>query len=117
MHKYKAQSVEIWGIKFSSKLEGRFYQYFIDKGIKIVELQPRFILQDKCTIRWENLRKIEYIADFRIVYEWDEYIVDAKWLELDIFKLKIKLWKKKYGHENTIIIAKSIKELEKKLAI
>jgi hypothetical protein len=36
-------------------------------------------------------------------------------MKLPVFDLKLKLWKKKYGHENSIIIAKSIKELEKML--
>lgn len=76
--KYGAKSIEISGVKFSSLLESRFYKYFIEKGIEIVELQPRFLLQDKVTVRGENLRKIEYVADFRILYEGDEYIVDAK---------------------------------------
>jgi mRNA-degrading endonuclease RelE of RelBE toxin-antitoxin system len=111
--KYWAKSVVIDGIKFSSQLEARFYKYFIEKGIEIAELQPRFLLQDKVTVRGENLRKIEYVADFRIVYEWDEYIVDAKWMRLAVFDLKIKLWKKRYWHETNLIVAKSIKELEK----
>lgn len=112
MHKYKARSTIIDGIKFTSLLEARFYKYFKDKGITILEFQPRFLLQDKCTVRGENLRKIEYIADFRIFHEWEEYIVDAKWMKLPVFDLKLKLWKKRYGHETNIIIAKSIKELE-----
>jgi len=113
MHKYKARSTIIDGIKFTSLLEARFYKYFQEKGITILELQPRFLLQDKCTVRGENLRKIEYVADFKILHEWDEYIIDAKGMKLPIFDLKLKLWKKRYGHENCIIIAKSIKELEK----
>lgn len=113
--KYGAKSVVIDGVKFSSQLEARFYKYFKEKGIKIVELQPRFLLQDKVTVRGENLRKIEYVADFRILYEWDEYIVDAKGMRLPVFDLKIKLWKKRYWHENNLIVAKSIKELEQKL--
>ncbi len=115
MHKYNSKTTIIDGIKFTSLLEARFYNYFKDKGITILELQPRFLLQDKFTVRGENIRKIEYVADFRILHEWYEYIVDAKWMKLPVFDLKLKLWKKKYGHENSIIIAKSIKELEKML--
>jgi len=115
MHKYNSKTTIIDGIKFTSLLEARFYSYFKDKGITILELQPRFLLQDKFTVRGENIRKIEYVADFRILHEWDEYIVDAKGMKLPVFDLKLKLWKKKYGHENSIIIAKSIKELEKML--
>lgn len=69
MHKYKAKSIVIDGIKFTSLLESRFYRYFKDNGITILEFQPRFLLQDKFTIRGENIRKIEYVADFRILHE------------------------------------------------
>lgn len=115
MHKYNSKTIIIDGIKFTSLLEARFYKYFKDKGITILELQPRFLLQDKFTVRGENIRKIEYVADFRILHEWDEYIVDAKGLELDIFKLKIKMWKFIYWDKLNLIISKSIVDLQKQL--
>ncbi len=115
MEKYRAKKTEIDWIKFSSLLEWRFYKYFRDNHIKIIELQPRFILQDKVTVKWEKLRKIEYVADFHIVYNWVEFIIDAKWLELDIFRLKIKIWKKLYWEDYNLIIATSIKDLQQKL--
>mgnify|MGYP002348543310 FL=1 len=115
MHKYNAKHVTIDGINFPSTLEGKFYNFFKENGIEILELQPVFLLQDKCEVRGEKLRAITYKADFRIVHEWDEYIVDAKWMKTEVFKLKIKLWKKRYGHENNLIIAKSIKDLKRQI--
>lgn len=112
MLKYKSQpQVHDW-IKFSSKLELRFYKYFQEKGIEIVQLQPHFILQDSFKYEWKTIRRIEYIADFRIRYNGDEYIVDSKGFRTSTFDLKKKLWLKKYGWEHRLIVAKSIKELE-----
>jgi hypothetical protein len=36
-------------------------------------------------------------------------------MSVPVFALKYKLWIRKYGDENTLIIAKSIKDLEKQL--
>ena len=115
MEKYRSKKNEIDWIKFSSLLEWRFYKYFRDNSIKIIELQPRYELQSWFRYQGKAIRKIEYVADFKIEYEGDIFIVDAKWLELDIFKLKIKIWKKLYWEDYNLIIATSIKDLEKKL--
>lgn len=115
MEKYRAKKNEIDWIKFSSLLEGRFYKYFRDNHIKIIELQPRYELQSWFRYQGKAIRKIEYVADFKIEYEWDIFIVDAKGMNVPVFALKYKLWVRKYGDENTLIIAKSIKDLEKQL--
>lgn len=113
-HKYWAKKTIIDNIKFDSKLEGRFYQYFKNnKKIKILELQPKFLLQEKFKYNWQTIRAIEYIADFKIDVEWDIYYVDSKWFADSIFKLKYKLWLKRYGSDNTLLVVKSIRELEK----
>jgi hypothetical protein len=115
MEKYRAKKNEIDWIKFSSLLEGRFYKYFRDNHIKIIELQPRYELQSWFRYEGKAIRKIEYVADFKIEYEGDTFIVDAKGMSVPVFALKYKLWIRKYWDENTLIIAKSIKDLEKQL--
>ena len=110
-HKYNAVKTEIDWITFSSKLEARFYKYFIDNDIKVLELQPPFILQDKFRHDWKAIREIKYIPDFKIEYNGDIFYVDSKWMSDAIFKMKHKMWLKRYGGENTLIIAKSIKNL------
>ena len=45
MEKYRAKKTEIDGIKFSSLLESRFYNWFKSNNIEIIELQPRYELQ------------------------------------------------------------------------
>ena len=115
MEKYRAKKTEIDWIKFSSLLESRFYKYFRDNSIEIIELQPRYELQSWFRYEGKAIRKIEYVADFLIRYEGDIFVVDAKWMSVPVFALKYKLWLKKYGSENTLIIAKSIKDLQQQL--
>jgi hypothetical protein len=114
-HKYWAVKTEIDWIKFDSKLEARFYKYFQESGITILELQPVFILQDKFRFDWKAIRNIRYIPDFKIEYNGYIYYIDSKGMSDAVFKLKHKLWLKKYWDENTLIIAKSIKDLESKI--
>ena len=112
--KYNAVKTIIDWIKFSSKLEARFYNYFKQKeGIEILELQPTFILQPKFKYNWINIREIKYIADFKINVNWDIYIVDSKWFKTSDFKIKEKMFKYKFWWENILLVVKSIKELEK----
>lgn len=82
------------GITFASKHEMTTYQHFklLQRAgeIKILELQPRFILIPKPN-------KIEYVADFRIIWaDGREEIVDAKGMETPVFKLKLKLFRHFY---------------------
>ena len=110
--KYNAKKVEIDGIRFMSGLEARFYTYFKqNKDIKIIKLQPKFLLQPKCNYFWEKIREINYIADFKIDVLWDIYILDIKGFSKIDFKLKAKMFKYKYPDERLLIV-KSIKELE-----
>lgn len=95
-HKYNAKSVEIDGIKFSSELEGRFYRHFRDYSIKILEFQPRFTLQDAFKHDGQTIRKIEYVCDFLIEYAGDRFYIEAKGMETEAYKLKKKLWLKRY---------------------
>lgn len=114
-HKYNAKSVTIDGLKFSSQLEARFYQYFQDNKIPILELQPRFLLQESFKHDGQTIRKIEYVCDFLIEYAGDRFYIEAKGMETEAYKLKKKLWLKRYWHDNYLIVAKSLKSLEEQL--
>ena len=110
--KYNAKKTEVDGIRFMSSLEARFYTYFKqNKDIKIIKLQPKFLLQSKCNYFWEKIREINYLADFKIDVLWDIYILDIKGFSTTDFKLKAKMFKYKYPDERLLIV-KSIKELE-----
>lgn len=114
--KYGAKKTEIDGHKFDSKGEASCYQFLKnDPRVTIIELQPRYLLQDKYTTKdGRKIRAIEYVADFLITVEWDVYIIDFKWLATPLFLLKVKLFERRYPDE-ILVIAKNLKELRMKI--
>jgi len=93
--KYKAKRIEIDWIKFDSKLEWAYYEYLRDKQIQM-EIHPRYELQAKFTYQEEKVRAIYYIADFSIIKDWIEYVIDIKGMPTENAKLKRKLFMYKY---------------------
>lgn len=59
-------------------------------------LQPRFLLQEGFRKNGKAYRKIEYVADF--MYEQDGKLIieDVKGIKTDVYKLKQKLFEKRY---------------------
>lgn len=83
--------------------------------ISILEFHPRFLLQDKYRTKdGRNIKAIEYVSDFRIDVGGDVYLVDAKGRETTDFKLKRKIFEKRYQDE-VLLVLKTTKEL--KLAV
>ena len=99
--KYGNQKVTIDGIRFDSRLEGRFYEHLkslkASKLIKDFEIQKRFLLLEQFEKDGELFRKIEYVADF-VVYHEDGLVevFDTKGVETDVFKIKRKLFEYRY---------------------
>lgn len=101
MGKYGNTKIIYNNIKFDSKLECNFYITLLkakdENKIKDFELQPKFVLQDKFEKHGKKYRAITYIADFKI-YTNDGlcHIVDCKGMETVEFKIKKKLFLKKF---------------------
>ena len=106
-NKYKNKKTVIDGITFDSKKEAKRYQELkiLEKKGEIVdlELQPKYLLQDKFECQGVKHRAIYYIADFRYIdVESGQLIVeDVKGLLTEVFKIKEKLLLYKYGKELT----------------
>ena len=102
--KYNAKKVEIDGIKFDSKAEGDYYlhlkQQVTERQILGFERQKRMLLQEGFSVEGVKgkIRPIFYVVDF-IVTENDGTItyIDVKGVETDVFKLKKKLFMKRYN--------------------
>lgn len=102
--KYNAKKVEIDGIKFDSKAEGEYYlhlkQQVAERKILGFERQKRMLLQEGFSVEGVQgkIRPIFYVVDF-IVTENDGTItyIDVKGVETDVFKLKKKLFMKRYN--------------------
>lgn len=88
-------------IKFDSKLECEFYICLIkakEEGkIKDFTLKPKFILQDKFEKHQKKHRAITYTADFTVIDNEDNvHVIDCKGVETVEFKIKKKLFLKKF---------------------
>lgn len=100
MNKYKNTKIVVDNIKFDSNLEATRYKelkLLLRAGeISNLELQPRFLLQDSFKKNGRTFRKIEYVADFKYIENGKTIVEDVKGIQTDVFKLKHKIFEKKY---------------------
>lgn len=106
--KYNNKKVIVDGIEFDSKTESDFYLHLKElkeKGeIKDFELQPPFTLQEGFRYKGRWIHPIKYIADFRVVNnDGTTYVVDIKGMETADFKIKKKIYMKKFPEELKLI--------------
>ena len=125
--KFKSAKINVDGQKFDSKLEYNVYKTLKDwlepfglPDKMILKRQETFELQPKFRINGKMIRAITYTADFCIYVQnydyatnsWFEpkllYVIDAKGLETEVFKVKKKLFAYKYQRE--IVLLKSVKQ-------
>ena len=102
-HKYNAKKTAVDGITFDSRKEAERYKEL--KALELVgkidrlELQPRFVLQDKHQCAdGEKMRKVEYVADFEYIEKETGHTIveDVKGMKTEAYKLKRKWFKCKY---------------------
>lgn len=100
MNKYRNKKVIVDEKEFDSKREGNRYKELklLERAgeIKDLELQPRFLLQDSFKKNGRTFRKIEYVADFKYIENGKTIVEDVKGMQTDVFKLKHKIFEKKY---------------------
>lgn len=102
-NKYNNHKTIVDGIKFDSIREAERYQELklLEEAGKIshLELQPVVVLQDKFVYRGKVIRAITYRADFAYFDHAANkgVIEDVKGMETDVFKIKKKMFQKKYG--------------------
>nr|DAJ23378.1 MAG TPA: Endonuclease [Caudoviricetes sp.] len=100
MNKYRNKKVIVEDYGFDSIQESRRYKelklLLKARQISNLELQPHFLLQDSFKKNGKTYRKIEYIADFKYIEEGKTIVEDVKGMQTDVFKLKRKLFEKKY---------------------
>lgn len=97
MSKYRSIRTECDGYVFDSRKEARRYQELKllerAKVISDLELQVPFILIDKN----KNGRAIKYVADFVYNENGKQVVEDTKGFRTDVYKLKKRLLKERYG--------------------
>jgi hypothetical protein len=108
MSKYHAKKVNIDGIQFDSQAEGQYYLHLkekLNKGeILAFRLQPKYELQEKFKKDGKTFRAINYVADFEMLHH-DETVevIDVKGYETVDFKIKRKLFEKRYPYRLTLV--------------
>lgn len=97
-HKYNAKPTIVDGIRFASKREAQRYGELklLEKAGVIfgLKLQPRFVLQEKNG----KDRAIVYVADFRYIERVGGPVIieDVKGVQTQAFKIKAKLFRRKF---------------------
>ena len=99
--KYGNKKVVYEDIKFDSIVEKDRYIYLRKQqeiaNIYNLELQKKYLIQDKFIYRGKTIRAIHYIADFSYTDANGGLVIeDVKGIETAEFKLKAKLFKYKY---------------------
>ena len=103
--KYKAKKTTIDGITFDSNAEAKRYKELklLERGgaIKNLSLQPRFLLQEGFvnTHTGYKERAIEYVGDFMYSEGSETIVEDCKGFKTSDYKIKRKLFIKKYQSE------------------
>ena len=100
-NKYGNKKVKLDGYNFDSKRESIYYlkykRQLIDGKIIELILQPSFVLQDKFKDRdGVSHRAIKYVADFKFIENGQTVVIDVKGFLTDVFKLKKKMFLRKY---------------------
>ena len=100
MNKYRNKKVQVDMYVFDSIRESQRYKELklLERAgeIQDLELQPHFLLQESFKKNGKTYRKIEYIADFKYTENEKTIVEDVKGMQTDVFKLKHKLFEKKY---------------------
>lgn len=99
--KYHAKKTTVDGITFDSRREA--YRYLALKGMEedglIGDLrrQVRYELVPAFDVDGRHYRPVYYVADFVYVEDGKEVVEDVKGMRTDVYKLKSKLFARRYG--------------------
>jgi hypothetical protein len=107
-NKFNNKKTVVDGKKFDSKMEADYFLHLVElaeKGeIASFSLQPEYVLQEGFKKRGLNFLPIKYKADFEVhLQDGDYYTVDIKGFETADFKIKKKMFEKRYPQELKLI--------------
>lgn len=100
-NKYHAKKTVVDGITFDSRKEAD--RYFVLKGMEedgsIEDLcrQVRYELVPAFDVDGRHYRPVHYVADFVYREDGKTVVEDAKGMRTDVYKLKSKLFARRYG--------------------
>lgn len=99
--KYKARKTVVDGITFDSRREADRYIVLKsmeeDGAIEGLRRQIRYELVPAFDVDGKHYRPIFYVADFVYREDGKEVVEDVKGMRTDVYRLKSKLFAKRYG--------------------
>lgn len=99
--KYHAKRTSVDGITFDSKREADRYLVLKsmeeDGAIEDLRRQVRYELIPAFDVDGKHYRPVFYVADFVYLEDGKEVIEDVKGMRTDVYKLKSKLFARRYG--------------------
>nr|UVN04809.1 MAG: protein of unknown function DUF1064 [Bacteriophage sp.] len=99
--KYHAKKTVVDGITFDSRREAD--RYLVLKGmeedgaIEDLRRQVRYELVPAFDVDGRHYRPVYYVADFGYVEDGKEVVEDVKGMRTDVYRLKSKLFARRYG--------------------
>ena len=99
--KYHAKKTTVDGITFDSRREAD--RYLVLKGmeddgaIEDLRRQVRYELVPAFDVDGMHYRPVYYVADFVYVEDGKEVVEDVKGMRTDVYRLKSKLFARRYG--------------------
>lgn len=99
--KYHANRTTVDGITFDSRKEAD--RYLVLKGmeedgsIEDLRRQVRYELIPAFDVDGKHYRPVYYVADFVYLEDGREVVEDVKGMRTDVYKLKSKLFARRYG--------------------
>lgn len=99
--KYHAKKTCVDGITFDSKREADRYLVLKsmeeDGTIEDLRRQVRYELIPAFDVDGKHYRPVYYVADFVYVEDGKEVVEDVKGMRTDVYRLKSKLFARRYG--------------------
>lgn len=99
--KYHAKKTVVDGITFDSRKEADRYLVLRgleeDGSIEDLRRQVRYELVPAFDVDGKHYRPVFYVADFVYVEDGKEVVEDVKGMVTDVYKLKSKLFARRYG--------------------
>lgn len=99
--KYHAKKTTVNGITFDSRREAHRYLVLKsmeeDGAIKDLRRQVRYELVPAFDVDGNHYRPMFYVADFVYVEDGKEVVEDVKGMATDVYRLKSKLFARRYG--------------------
>lgn len=99
--KYHAKKTTVDGITFDSRREADRYLVLKsmeeDGAIEDLRRQVRYELIPAFDVAGKHYRPVYYVADFVYVEDGKEVVEDVKGMRTDVYRLKSKLFARRYG--------------------